>query len=179
MKRRTNDQWRRDVFASRDARMTSAVKVLLIYMADHMKTDGQVSIPRDAIAKDLGIHKARVAERLAKAIDADYLTRVQAGYPGCTAIYRRLWPDECVQQSGIHMGTAPPDALSSRSAGRTGDGVKRGMVTAPRDAIDTEPLSVWSLSGTVRDEERSEEKASRQADVDHRRRSAHDREETA
>lgn len=182
-RRRTNVEWRRDVFASRLPEMTPAVKVLLLYLADEMRAGGEVSIARDAIAKDLGIHKARVAERLAKAIEAGFLTRVQAGYPGRTAVYRRFWPDECVQQSGTHMDTAPPDASWSRSAGRIPDGVMRGMDTALRDAIDTEPQTSRTSerfpSVTGGDERRSNEQMPLEAEVDHRRPATHDREASA
>ena len=175
-RRRTNTEWRRDVFASRDPQMTGAVKVLLLYLADEMRPNGEVSVPREQLANDLGIHKARIAERLNKAIEARFLTRVQAGYPGRTAVYRRFWPDaECVQQSGIHMGTAPPDPLGTpyRTHPPQPDW---GMDTAPRDAITTANLTV---GGADRDERRSNREAAPGAAVDHRRPAPHDREASA
>jgi hypothetical protein len=62
------------------------------------------------------VHKARVGERLAKAVDAGFLSRVSSGYRGRTAEYQATRP-ESVLQSGIQSarkGTAPPDAFSTR-----------------------------------------------------------------
>jgi hypothetical protein len=65
-RRRTNEDWRRDVFRADSQVLPAAVKVLCLYLADHMRPSGFVSLPREQMAADLGCHKARVAERLAK-----------------------------------------------------------------------------------------------------------------
>lgn len=113
-RKRTLEDWRRDVFASQSPNMTAATKVLCLYLADHMKpSDRMVSVPRDTIARDLGIHRARVAERLQRAIEAGFLVRAVRGRTLTTAVYQGTWPDVSVQRSGKHVDTAPPDAQTT------------------------------------------------------------------
>lgn len=116
VKRRTVEDWRREVFASKT--LSAATKVLCLYLADHMHaTTRKVSVPRPQIAQDLGVHHARVAERLDAAIKAGYLDRVVRGRTGTTAVYQGLFPDvlapASIQESGTHVHTAPPDARTS------------------------------------------------------------------
>jgi hypothetical protein len=157
-RRRTVDQWRRDVFASQSPEMTSAVKVLLLFLADHMSQDDhKVSLRREVIAKALGVHNSRVAERLAKAVKASYLTHVSSGYHGRQAVYQAQWPDAVttrgsVLQSGNHSDpetgrkvTAPTDAFRTRRAVTIQDPAERENVrkgTALQDAYIEADLSV-------------------------------------
>jgi hypothetical protein len=157
-RRRTVDQWRRDVFASQSPEMTSAVKVLLLFLADHMSQDDhKVSLRREVIAKALGVHNSRVAERLAKAVKASYLTRVSSGYHGRQAVYQAQWPDAItaqgsVLQSGNHSDpeggrkvTAPTDAFRTRRAITIQDPAERENArkgTALQDAYIEADLSV-------------------------------------
>lgn len=107
MSRRTVEDWRRAVYASTDPNMTGAVKVLCLYLSDHMRLNSRhVSVPRKQIAKALGVHEQRIAERYRKAVDAQFLTLVSPGYVGHTAVYQGTWPDapamECVPLRSTH-----------------------------------------------------------------------------
>lgn len=142
MRRRNIEEWRREVFRSQSPDMTAATKVLCLYLADQAsKTNLHISVPREVIAEGLGVHKARVAERIARAVSAGFLTSMAKGYPGHTAVYRATFPDQLetrsrVQQSGTQLVTAPSDA--SGYAERYP--FPRSMVTAPQDAITTADL---------------------------------------
>ena len=141
MSRRSNEDWRRDVFRAPAEVLPAAVKVLCLYLADHMRPSGFVSVPRGQMATDLGCHKARVAERLAKAVEAEYLHRVSPGYTNRTAEYGRSWPDsKSVQQSGNQSAGERPakaDPLAVQQSGNqsTGEG------TALQDATTRADLS--------------------------------------
>jgi hypothetical protein len=172
-RRRTVDQWRRDVFASQSPEMTSAVKVLLLFLADHMSQDDhKVSLKREVIAKALGVHNSRVAERLAKAVKASYLTHVSSGYHGRQAVYQAQWPDAVttrgsVLQSGNHSEhetgpklTAPTDAFRTRRAVTIQDPAERENArkgTALQDAYIEADLSVSPTGRDVGSNEKAED----------------------
>lgn len=155
-RRRTVEDWRREVFRTQSKDMTAATKVLCLYLADHARaSDLRISVPRERIADDLGVHKARVAERLARAVEGGFLTSMSKGYLGHTAVYRATFPEviesrPCVQQSGTHMDTAPPDAYehAERYAWT------RSMDTAPQDAITTADLSQVGADRNVGSDEK-------------------------
>lgn len=90
-RRRTVEDWRRTVF--RSAAISDAVKVYLLKLADHMKADRTVSVPRSQLARELNRHEQRIAERTRAAIDAGLLDTVSPGYKGHTAVYQGLFPD--------------------------------------------------------------------------------------
>jgi hypothetical protein len=167
-RRRTVEHWRRDVFASQDPKMTAAVKVLCLYLADHMsRDDHKVSLPRDTIAKALGVHRARVAERLGKAVEARFLSHVAGGCTGRTAIYQAQWPSKSVQQSGNQSTpdearevTAPPDALSTRRTVTTYRWTERESaeeVTALLDANTGADLFAGDTDRDVGNDEETED----------------------
>lgn len=85
------DRWRREVYKT--SRVGDACKLLLIAMADDMRDDGYVTVPREELALRLGRADRRISERLAEAVDARLLDRVQRGQKGRTATYRALLPD--------------------------------------------------------------------------------------
>jgi hypothetical protein len=172
-RRRTVEHWRRDVFASQDPKMTAAVKVLCLYLADHMsRDDHKVSLPRDKIARALGVHRARVAERLGKAVEARFLGHVSAGSPGRTAIYQATWPEAIGARNGYRsagriqgsedagMDTAPPDAISARRAvpiHRLTERESAGMDTALLDANTEADLSSGAHGPDVGNDEGTED----------------------
>lgn len=141
-RRRTVDTWRRDVLASKAPELTGSVKVLLLYLADHMHTDRRVSVPRAQIAADLGCHEQRVAERFRKAVDAQYLINLVTGHRGVTAVYQGCWPSaESVPITGTQSTgkrTDSRDAIEVRKAVRN----QGGKRTAPLDATSRADLSV-------------------------------------
>lgn len=154
-RRRTVDAWRRDVLASKAPQLTGSVKVLLLYLADHMHPDRKVSIPRAQIADDLGCHEQRIAERFKKAVDAEYLTNVIPGHKGTTAVYQGCWPsNQSVPITGtqtVSKRTDSRDAIDPPKAVRN-SGAKR---TAPLDATSRANL----LAATTADQKRYGERA--------------------
>ncbi len=83
--------WRKAVYAPRPG-MTDPCRVLLLYLLDHMESNGIVSRPRTKITADLGIHSARVTERLRLARDLRFLTVVRRGRQHWTAVYQATIP---------------------------------------------------------------------------------------
>jgi hypothetical protein len=142
------DDWRKSVYASSDPNMTGAVKVLCLYLADHMRLDNRhVSIPRKQIAKALGVHEQRIAERYRKAVTAQFLTPVSPGYVGHTAVYQGTWPDapalECVPLRSTHSdGREARERTDSRDTLRPPGAVHTptAMRTALLDAISRADL---------------------------------------
>lgn len=122
--------------------MTPAVKLLCVYLADHMTADRHVSVPRAVIAQGLGIHEQRVAERLKKAVNAGFLTHVRIGHVGRTAEYQGARPDQMEERKR----TAPQDASKTRLAVRTIEAEPTngaGKRTALQDANKRAPFNGW------------------------------------
>ena len=92
MKRRTIDDWRREVF--RSTVLSDRTKVLLLYLAEHMREDRKVSVPREQIAKALGKSERRITERVTEAHDCGWLDTVVRGQKGITAVYQGLFPND-------------------------------------------------------------------------------------
>lgn len=109
--RRTPEDWRRAVFAS--PRIGDPVRVLLLYLADHMRQDRKVSIPRKRIATELGKSPRRIDERFARAREAGFLDVVSSGYRGHTAVYQGMFPSaERVTETST-LSSAETRTLSS------------------------------------------------------------------
>lgn len=89
--------WRRLVL--RTHAITDATRVVLLVLADEMRQDGYVSVPRKDIAARLGRSERRVQQRIADAREAGLLTVIRPGYRGHTAEYRAVLPDERVTVS--------------------------------------------------------------------------------
>lgn len=83
--------WRKAIYAPRPG-MTDACRVLLLYLLDHMDSNGIVSRPRSKITAELGIHSARVTERLRLARELGFLTTVRRGRQHWTAVYQATIP---------------------------------------------------------------------------------------
>jgi hypothetical protein len=81
------------------------VGILLLYLADHMRADLTVSVPRTQIAADLNIHPARVTERIKAAHDAGLLDTIVHGRERTTAVYKAMFPHREVQTGGQLRGT--------------------------------------------------------------------------
>jgi hypothetical protein len=97
------DLWRAEVI--RSTAITDGTKLLLVVMADDMREDGYVSVPREVLAKRLGRNERKVSARLEAAVTARLLDRVVRGNRGRTAVYRALLPD--VQSLPV-LSTLPP-----------------------------------------------------------------------
>jgi hypothetical protein len=128
VRRRTVDDWRRAVFASR--RINDATRVLLLHLADHMRSDRKVSVPRSRIAAALGRSERRITERITSAHGAGFLSTVTAGFRGQTATYQGTFP---TAESGTHA--RPLSTPESRTC------------TSPLLSAESRPLSTHE-SGT-------------------------------
>jgi hypothetical protein len=80
--------WRRLIW--HDKNIGNATRVLLLFLADHMREDGYVSVPVSTISTALEIPPSRISERIAEAKRAKLLDTVQVGCPGRTATYRAM-----------------------------------------------------------------------------------------
>lgn len=103
MSRRSVEDWRRQVY--RATVVGGRVQVLLLLMADHMRADRKVSIPRARLAAYLDITERRVSERIKVAIEHGYLDKVGGGYRGRTAEYQALFPAERVTPTSTLSST--------------------------------------------------------------------------
>lgn len=84
------ERWRAEVFRSK--RITDSTRVLLLAMAERMRADGRVSVPRGELVRIIDRDTRRITERINLAIEAGLLDRVAAGGPGHTAEYVALLP---------------------------------------------------------------------------------------
>ncbi len=84
------DRWRAEVFRSKT--ITDTTRVLLLALADHMRADGRVSVPRNQLVAMLERDPKRITERIGEAVKAGLLDRVASGAPGRTAEYVALIP---------------------------------------------------------------------------------------
>ncbi len=136
------DRWRVEVFRSK--RITDSTRVLLLAMAEHMRADGYVSVPRAELVRILDRDAKRITERIALAIEAGLLDRVASGSPGRTAEYVALLPQGAPVRttkkgadSRAHYG-APVRTVSEPDKGAPGGaanskGSRSGTPTRSRD----------------------------------------------
>jgi hypothetical protein len=78
-------RWRAEVL--RSTAITDATRVLLLVLADRMRANGTVSVPRAELAKILGRSPQRITDRILAAKKAGLLDTVGGGYRGRTAVY--------------------------------------------------------------------------------------------
>lgn len=90
-RRPTPEQWREAVYKSQA--ITDAVRVVLLLLADYMRQDRTVSVPRATIANKLGRTERRISQRIADAHHAGFLDTISKGYRGSTAVYVGTFPD--------------------------------------------------------------------------------------
>lgn len=121
-RRRTANEWRDFVFAS--PHIKDNVRVLLLFLAEHMTTDRKVSVPRATIAAKLGKTERRVTERITAAHRAGFLSTVSPGHVGRTAVYQGLFPEV---ESGRNV--------------RPLSGDESGSILSPLSSAETRPLS--------------------------------------
>jgi hypothetical protein len=116
--RRTLNDWKREVYRSR--KIGDPVRVLLLCMADHMRADRTISVPRATLAKAIGKSERRVSERVSAAHKAGLLSTVSAGYRGHTAVYQGLFPDHKSGTSTSPLSGAETRPLSTLESGTPG-----------------------------------------------------------
>lgn len=103
MSRRSVEEWRRAVYGA--SKVNDATKLMLLFLADHMRADRKVSVPQTAIAEALGKSESRVKERVRWARKAGWLSRVSGGYRGHTAVYQGTFPSsESGSSTSTQMG---------------------------------------------------------------------------
>jgi hypothetical protein len=125
MRRRTLADWRREVY--RSTTLSDRTKVLLLFLADNMREDRKVSVPREKVAAALGRSERRITERITEAHDAGWLWTVVRGQKGITAVYQGLFPD-------VLSGTdaRPLNGKPSKFS---------GTPTSPLNDAETRPLN--------------------------------------
>ena len=87
-RRSLRDRWRTEVI--RSPHINDGTRVLLLVLADQMREDGYVTVPREKLAQQLDRHERKISARLAEAVEARLLDRVVRGQKGRTAVYRAL-----------------------------------------------------------------------------------------
>ena len=106
--------WRRTALAS--TVLTDAAKVLVAVLADCVKVNGTISVPRADLADRCGCSDRQISERLKQLVEARFLDRVSAGKRGHTAVYRALRPTESARQdrplSSSGKRAVSPDAFA-------------------------------------------------------------------
>lgn len=85
-------EWKAMVYQHRAEGLGNGVRVLLLFLADNMKANRMVSVPRSQIAAALGVSTAEVTNRIKAAREAGLLDSVRQGRPGVTAVYQGLLP---------------------------------------------------------------------------------------
>ena len=106
-RRRTPDQWRREVLRSRT--LKDHTKVVLIFLADNMRSNLRVSVPRSTVAREVGKSERSVTRSVTEAHRLGFLDTVVHGRKGLTAVYAACFPDD-------YGGARPTAAAASESA---------------------------------------------------------------
>ena len=73
---------------------TAAEWKALVYLADNMKANRTVSVPRSTIAHELGISASEVTQRIKAAREAGLLDTVVPARRHAAAVYRGISDDE-------------------------------------------------------------------------------------
>jgi hypothetical protein len=79
--------WRRRVFAAPASELPDSVRVLLLWLADHVDEHGGICVPRSDMAEGIGRSHRRINDRLDDAVALGWLRRIDPGRPGATARY--------------------------------------------------------------------------------------------
>jgi len=118
------------VLRHHSAGMTEGVRVLLLVLADRMRAERYVSVPRSELAQVLDVAPRRVTERILIAKELGLLDTVAQGRPGVTAVYQGLFP------SGAHVRTTSRRKYGAlgRTSAETTDGVHGRTFTDPDGA---------------------------------------------
>ena len=119
--RRTVDEWRKAVFGHPN--ITDKTRVYLLLLADYMRPDRTVCVPRSTIAKSLGKAERRIDDRNKEAKDAGLLDTVVRGQKHVTAVYVGLFPEALSATKSsvlrdVNIQRAE-DGLSATPGGRT------------------------------------------------------------
>lgn len=97
----TAAEWKTHVYSVRHAGIGNGVRVLLLYLADHMRVDRTVSVPRSTLAKALNVTPSEITWRIKAATEAGLLDTVVRGRPGVTAVYQGSFSVASLGQDGV------------------------------------------------------------------------------
>lgn len=89
--KRSVADWRNVVF--RSTAITDSVRVVLLLLAEYMREDLTVSVPRRTLSTRLGKSERRVSQRIADAHEAGFLDTVVRGQKYTTAVYAATFPN--------------------------------------------------------------------------------------
>ncbi|WP_090860074.1 hypothetical protein [Nocardioides lianchengensis] len=132
------EDWRREVFRSRT--LKDHAKVVLLDLADQMRADLRVSVPRETIAKRVGKSERGVTRSISDAHEAGFLDTVVSGRKYVTAVYAATFPSDLRATHGVPLRTEEEAA----------DGVLSGTFFSPLRTTTSVPLRtpIQALSGT-------------------------------
>ena len=142
-RRSTVEEWRRAIY--RASQLSGNVQVLLLYLADNMRNNRQVSVPRQQMANDLGLSERRVSERVSKAHSLGWLDTVSSGYRGHVAVYVGLFPERDSGTATSTLSVPETRTLSMRERGTHG-----GPTTSRADlSVSGSDRNVGSYEGSA------------------------------
>lgn len=149
MRRRSTEDWRKAVYSS--PALKDSARVVLLVLADYMKTNLQVSVPRKRLAAMLGRSERRISARITEAHAAGFLDTVVRGHKGTTAVYIATFPD-------AHSGTVCSPLYAPKSD-ETCPPMSRDSGThgGPTSSKNNQPETVAVYVGTGHNEKRSNE----------------------
>jgi hypothetical protein len=119
--------------------INDSTRVLLLVMAEHMRDNLTVSVPRKDLARWLNRSEKRIQERIKHAHQAGFLDTVSPGHRGHTAVYAGLFPD-------ADRGTATR-ALSG-AANRTPMKAHSGTPGGPTTPTAETPARGWDCKSS-------------------------------
>ena len=169
--RKTPSDWRRMVFR---APVTDATRVLLLLLADEMRADLTVCVPRSELARSLDRSERRIQERIKEAKEAGLLATIVRGQKHVTAVYGGTFPDALRETesstlrdpksvtlrighpgqsgfSGGHTGVPPSKrAPSGNPVANSGDEKPR---QAAENRCTADRIAVGRLTSSIEEEE--------------------------
>ena len=131
-------EWKAVVYLHRG--LPSSVKVLLLFLADHMADDLTVSVPQSELTERLGLWRQHVSDRVKAAVAAGVLTLVEPAHGRRPAVYvaSRRGTDS-VTSTGSARGT---DSVTSTT--------RRGTVLGASTKPTPESRGTDSVTSTTR-----------------------------
>jgi hypothetical protein len=146
------EEWRCAVYAH--PTIKDGVRVYLLKLADHMRADRTVSVPRRTIARQLGKSERRIDERNKEARAAGLIDVVVRGQKNVTAVFVGLFPEPLSATDGGRAETTL--SATESSALRTADGgrAEKGFSATPGGRTSSKRPPTSYAVGEVSDEKR-------------------------
>lgn len=168
-RRSLRDRWRSEVV--RSPHITDSTRVLLMLLAEDMREDGYVSVPRQRLAQQLDRTERKVSQRLADAVEARLLDRVVRGQKGRTAVYRALLrvPGTSTLRDGQGDGSQHPEVSENRHP-ESGFRVSPGGPTSSKAHHENSPTHSRGGAGSTSELPSQKRKSEDQAETPEGRR---------